>query len=115
MVVFAGERGGVTKAVRTVTSSMKTNTNWKRTELTEGLGPNKGVVPFEADMKKWDADGTDFDFAAVYPLLMGQASAAIGSVETTEQIVDAMVSGAVAAVSGVGTAIISSSSSAAKL
>lgn len=55
---------------------------------------NKGVVPFNADIKKWEAEGTEYNIAKLYPLLMGQASSAIKTVQTAREIVEEMVAGA---------------------
>merc|ERR1712232_548230 len=62
---------------------------------------DSGVVPFEADSRsasdndgKGD-NGEDFNFVKAFPMLMGQASGAINSVETAQTIVDEMMTGAI--------------------
>ena len=54
------------------------------------LRTDSGVVPFEADSRsasdndgKGD-NGEDFNFVKAFPMLMGQASGAINSVETAQ-------------------------------
>lgn len=62
---------------------------------------DSGVVPFEHDFKYAEKNdgktdtGDDFSFVKAFPMLMGQASGNIQTVETAQTIVDEMVQGAI--------------------
>eukprot|EP00041_Stephanoeca_diplocostata_P012426 m.208052 g.208052 ORF g.208052 m.208052 type:complete len:242 (-) comp18955_c0_seq2:148-873(-) len=52
---------------------------------------NTGIVPVSHDTDVAEKEGRQIDFAAVYPLLMGQAASAIKSVQSAREIVESMV------------------------
>jgi NAD(P)H-dependent flavin oxidoreductase YrpB (nitropropane dioxygenase family) len=53
---------------------------------------DQGIVPLAHDMKVAEEKGEVFSLAKNFPMLMGQASGAIHSVETAQTIVDDMMS-----------------------
>jgi hypothetical protein len=63
----------------------------------------QGTIPFNFDLKRWEKEGKQVDFAALYPLLMGQGAGAVKGINTAQEIVDDMVNGAVESINNVGS------------
>jgi len=91
-IVFSGRPMRVLKTPYIV--DWETNRAQEIRDLT-----SKGIIPIQHDAEKVAKEGIDVDAAQYRPLLMGQAAAAINDVKPAAQIINEMVSEAIAIIS----------------